>query len=82
MKMTVLLHKGQVWQFTTEPTGSVRAFPGAEGYGAYSLGGRGGDVYHVTNLTDDAASPLPGSLRYGIDTARDRVRLFLMYQDI
>ena len=41
------------------------AFPGAEGFGKYAKGGRGGDVYHVTTLHDDG----PGSLRFGIDMA-------------
>ena len=45
---------------------AIPAFPGAEGYGAVSAGGRGGNVYHVTSLAD---TNTPGTLRYGITTA-------------
>ena len=45
---------------------ALPAFPGAEGFGANATGGRGGDVYYVTNLEDIG----PGSLRHGISSAK------------
>lgn len=57
-----IIYKGDVWSFGTNQL----AFPGAEGYGRFAKGGRGGKVVHVTNLSDDAANPAPGSLRYAV----------------
>lgn len=48
------------------------AFPGAEGPGAASLGGRGGRVLRVTHLGDDG----PGSLRAAVEASGPRTIIF------
>ena len=56
----------------SQPAGQVMAFPGAEGFGANSIGGRGGKVYEVTN-TSDAGT---GSLRACVEASGPRICVF------
>ncbi|MBB3113393.1 hypothetical protein FHS18_005505 [Paenibacillus phyllosphaerae] len=59
----------------------VLAFPGAEGGGAYTSGGRGGDVYIVSNLMDygSGENPIEGSLRYGVESTPKEGRTIVFH---
>jgi hypothetical protein len=54
------------------PQADIPAFPGAQGGGMYSFGGRGGQVFVVTNLDDRG----PGTLRQALEAGGPRIVVF------
>jgi len=48
------------------------AFPGAEGHGRYTTGGRGGNIIHVTNLNNDGT----GSFRAAVNGNSKKIIVF------
>lgn len=76
MKMIIALFTAYLFACcaVTRPTAEERpvAFPGAEGFGKYTTGGRGGKVMIVSNLRDDG----PGSLRAAVQAREPRIIVF------
>jgi len=52
---------------------TLPAFPGAEGFGMYATGGRGGTVYHVTSLADNGGN---GTLRKAVESTAALIVVF------
>ncbi len=63
---------------TAQENDKPLAFPGADGFGKYTTGGRGGKVYVVTNLNDEG----PGSLREAIRKKEPRIVVFAVSGNI
>lgn len=81
MKKILLLIIASLGLITSTFAGSpLIAFPGAEGFGKYAVGGRGGKVVAVTNLQDykSTETPIVGSLRWALN---QHIKVDSVYKD-
>jgi hypothetical protein len=62
----LLLLVSSILQPATSFAQAIPAFPGADGGAANVTGGRGGLVYHVTEVDKNYSDTGPGTLRYGL----------------
>lgn len=80
--LCAILITGSMW--AQESDNLIPAFPGAEGYGKYTVGGRGGKVYVVTTLEDynKNETPIEGSLRRAVEKKGSRTIVFAVAGNI
>lgn len=80
--LCTLLAGCNVWAQASD--NQVPAFPGAEGYGKYTVGGRGGKVYVVTTLEDydKGETPIEGSFRRAVEKKGSRTIVFAVAGNI
>ena len=73
MKRILLAFSFLISQLSLIPAGAqAPAFPGAEGHGRYTAGGRGGKIVHVTNLNNSGA----GSFRQAVSGDDKKIVVF------